>query len=286
MTACDDDDDSELELDSSNPNSRSKCTGVILIGHSAGGWLGRAAMGFGSTTQLGIDSNSSSNKISSSSSSSNDEDTDSSTGRTSRPSSSSSSSSSSSNLQGPPPVDLSKILGIVSLGAPHLPPPPGVMDMTRGALRLTDERFPGSYHGEEIFYLTTVGLAVTGTKQRRQSPFEPTTITGFAYNSYEAVCGDGTTVGDGVVPQCSAHLDGAVQLNLDGVFHSINVPDNWYGSQSVIEKWHTPMLTLLKRQVQQRQRSTKQTSTQMMIPSFGMLDALSDAVASWRNVRS
>jgi hypothetical protein len=62
---------------------------IILVGHSAGGWLGRAALGFGST---------------------NDEDDD-------------------------PAVDLEKVLGIVTLGAPNLPPPPEIMDMTRGALR-------------------------------------------------------------------------------------------------------------------------------------------------------
>jgi pimeloyl-ACP methyl ester carboxylesterase len=64
---------------------------IVLLGHSAGGWLARAAVGFGSTTT--------------------DEE------------------------GGTPLVDLSKISGIVTLGAPNLPPPPGVMDMTRGALR-------------------------------------------------------------------------------------------------------------------------------------------------------
>jgi pimeloyl-ACP methyl ester carboxylesterase len=61
---------------------------IVLLGHSAGGWLARAAVGFGTTDE---------------------EDT--------------------------PQIDLSKIAGIVTLGAPNLPPPPGVMDMTRGALR-------------------------------------------------------------------------------------------------------------------------------------------------------
>jgi hypothetical protein len=88
------------------------------------------------------------------------------------------------------------------------------MDMTRGALRITHERFPGTYHEPDLFYLTVMGLSVKGQKQERKSPLEPTTVTGFAFNSYEAVCGDGETIGDGVVPLCSGHLDGALQVRL------------------------------------------------------------------------
>lgn len=205
---------------------------VVLVGHSAGGWLGRAAIGFGSE----------------------DEDA--------------------------PPVDLAKVAGIVTLGAPNLSPPPGVMDMTRGALRITNERFPGAYHAPDVFYITAMGLSVKGEKQERQSPLEPTSVKGFAFNSYEAVCGVGTTIGDGVVPQCAGHVEGAIQvgplegassifigmalhciaslyspylvtfflhlkLDLDGVLHSINAPDSWYGSSGVIGRWHGPMLQQL-----------------------------------------
>jgi pimeloyl-ACP methyl ester carboxylesterase len=145
---------------------------VILVGHSAGGWLGRAAIGFGSE-DVDVDV---------------EEDA--------------------------PPVDLSKVAGIVTLGAPHLPPPPGVMDMTRGALRITNERFPGAYHAPNMFYVTAIGLAVTGKKQERTSPLEPTSVSGFAFNSYEAVCGDGTAIGDGVVPLCAGHLKDALQVSL------------------------------------------------------------------------
>jgi hypothetical protein len=109
-------------------------------------------------------------------------------------------------------IDLSKIKGIVTLGAPNQPPPPGVMDMTRGALRITNEKFPGAFHAPSTFYMTVVGNAVEGKKQERSSPFEPTSVKGFAFQSYEAVCGDGRTMGDGVVPICAAHVDGATQV--------------------------------------------------------------------------
>lgn len=171
---------------------------IILMGHSAGGWLARAAVGYGSEDE-GL------------------------------------------------AIDLDKIKGIVTLGAPNLPPPPSVMDMTRGALRITNEKFPGAYHAPDTFYVTVIGNAVQGKKQERSSPFERTTIDGFAFNSYEAVCGDGTTVGDGVVPLCAAHVDGATQLNLDGVFHSINRPDQWYGSENVLDDWHNFVLDEMKR---------------------------------------
>ena len=84
--------------------------------------------------------------------------------------------------------------------------------MTRGALRITNEQFPGSFHAPSMFYITALGLSVQGEQQERKSPLEPTSVTGFAFNSYEAVCGDGTTIGDGVVPQCAGHLDDAIQV--------------------------------------------------------------------------
>jgi hypothetical protein len=192
--------------DTSNVNKR-KPVKVVLIGHSAGGWLGRAAIGYGS---VGDDPNSFIRCI-----------------------------------------DLTKVCGIVTLGTPNLPPPPDVMDMTRGALKLTSIQFPGAYH-DELFYLTVIGDAVQGVKQERKTPFERTSIPGFAYNSYEAVCGDGEQIGDGVVPMISGHLDGAVQINLDGIFHSINEPDKWYGSDSVIDDWHQEML----HQIAQRSNAT------------------------------
>lgn len=64
-----------------------------------------------------------------------------------------------------------------------------------------------------------------------------------AYTSYEAVCGTGTVTGDGVVPLEWTQLDGSKQLQLQGVVHSINeagttIPtDKWYGSEGVIDRW-------------------------------------------------
>lgn len=64
-----------------------------------------------------------------------------------------------------------------------------------------------------------------------------------AYTSYEAVCGEGEVTGDGVVPLEWARLDGARHVPLEGVLHSINeagttIPtDRWYGADGVVDRW-------------------------------------------------
>ena len=72
-----------------------------------------------------------------------------------------------------------------------------------------------------------------------------------AFTSYEAVCGQGEVTGDGVVPLDWSILagnddgtgDGAIHLTLDNVLHSINeagttIPtDRWYGAEDVVDRW-------------------------------------------------
>lgn len=64
-----------------------------------------------------------------------------------------------------------------------------------------------------------------------------------AYTSYEAVCGTGAVKGDGVVPLDWTQLEGSKQVKLEGVLHSINeagtaIPtDRWYGSEKVVDRW-------------------------------------------------
>ena len=64
-----------------------------------------------------------------------------------------------------------------------------------------------------------------------------------AYTNYVALGGDGAATGDGVIPVACAHLEGATQLTLDDVLHSINeagtaLPtERWYGSEAVIDRW-------------------------------------------------
>lgn len=39
------------------------------------------------------------------------------------------------------------------------------------------------------------------------------------------------------MPLVYAHLEGAEQVTLDGVFHSVDKPDDWYGSEAVVDRW-------------------------------------------------
>eukprot|EP00252_Welwitschia_mirabilis_P015719 TRINITY_DN3481_c0_g1_i2.p1 TRINITY_DN3481_c0_g1~~TRINITY_DN3481_c0_g1_i2.p1 ORF type:complete len:322 (+),score=50.46 TRINITY_DN3481_c0_g1_i2:73-966(+) len=58
---------------------------------------------------------------------------------------------------------------------------------------------------------------------------------------YKQVCGRADVWGDGIVPEISAHLEGATNISLDGVYHSPVGSDDisrpWYGSSVVIDKW-------------------------------------------------
>jgi hypothetical protein len=54
------------------------------------------------------------------------------------------------------------------------------------------------------------------------------------------------------------------QLDLEGVLHSINAPENWYGSIGVIDRWHDPML----QQVVGSRSNKKPIMTTPTIPAF------------------
>jgi len=175
---------------------------VLLLGHSAGGWLARALC-----------------------------DTDEAWAR-------------------------EHVRGIVSLGAPHLGPPPAVPDQTRGTVGNLNKRAPGaclaqtaSAKAPGFFYVTVASDRVVGDDDA-----PPGSATKIAYNSYQMVCGDGAVPGDGVVPLNSAHLDGAnVQLTL-GCFHSINEAgttrptDDWYGAEPVVDSWLAAVAEQLRAQ--------------------------------------
>lgn len=200
-------------------------TAVILVAHSAGGWLARASLGICQAAAV-----------------ENEVAMDKTTG-----------SEVTVDLK---EIDVfGRIAGLVTLGSPHIPPPVEVMDMTRGALRWTETFYPGAYHVDNLFYLTVIGEAIRGVQQDRQSPRN---AGSFAYDSYRGVCGDGATTGDGVVPLCAGHLEGATQLTLPGVLHSINAPAAWYGSEPVIDQWHDPMLKELQKWRRQRFRERSQ----------------------------
>jgi len=235
---------------------------IFLVGHSAGGWLGRAALGYGDCSAHA----------------------DTTDGTADAP-------VAGAETDDAAQVPVAAVAGIVTLGTPHLPPPPEVMDMTRGALRLTNELFPGAYHGREMAYVTVAGNAVRGKRRGEKGSMfggkrEPPSKEEFAYNSYGPVCGQGDVDGDGLVPVISAHLEGEggvpaagggteIRLDLDGVFHSVDNPDTWYGSEKVIDMW----LDVVLEELEKRER--KGGNENELVDSInGALQSLSSRFSS------
>lgn len=189
---------------------------VMLIGHSAGGWLARAAMSDG-------------------------------TWRTEE--------------DGTVVKTSDRVRCLVTLGAIHKVPEDASTCVTRGCLKYTDESYPGAFLGKDgIKYITVGGAAVTGDNRKEQDlaseADELYAVRGegsaarVAFTSYLAVSGDGNRIGDGVVPLEWTKLEGATNIQLEGVVHSINeagttIPtDQWYGSEGVIDRWMPTVLEM------------------------------------------
>uniref|UniRef100_A0A7S4K5P4 GPI inositol-deacylase n=1 Tax=Odontella aurita TaxID=265563 RepID=A0A7S4K5P4_9STRA len=180
---------------------------VLLLGHSAGGWLARAAMGDGTWCPEG----------------------------------------------GIRTAD--RVRCLATVGAIHRTPEDASTCVTRGALGYTDSSYPGAYlSGEGIGYVSVGGDAIVGDNAKIAA-VETTdadelyaargegSASRVAFTSYESVCGQGGVTGDGVVPLDWTRLEGARQIRLEGVVHSINeagttIPtDRWYGSEGIIDQW-------------------------------------------------
>ncbi|KAK3007481.1 hypothetical protein RJ639_013580 [Escallonia herrerae] len=73
------------------------------------------------------------------------------------------------------------------------------------------------------------------------APVATTFRARFIGQGYKQVCGQADVYGDGVVPEISAHLEGALNISLDGVYHSPVGSDDdsrpWYGSPTILEQW-------------------------------------------------
>ncbi|PHT60036.1 hypothetical protein CQW23_02399 [Capsicum baccatum] len=158
---------------------------------------------------------------------------------------------------------------LLTLGSPHLPPPkglPGVIDQTRGLLNYVEKNCAKAVYSPELRYVCIAGRYIQGSRFFDSSSTsvmggveQPTsevaavtnpdaeTLTGstfrtrFVGQGYKQVCGQADVWGDGVVPVVSAHLKGALNVTLEGVYHSPVGSDDatrpWYGSSAVVEHW-------------------------------------------------
>lgn len=103
----------------------------------------------------------------------------------------------------------------ISLGSPHLPPPKEVVDQTRGILTFINDVTPGAYH-KELTYVTVGGRWLKGAPLQGPGPWQARIVGA----GYQQVCGRADVWGDGVVPVEAAHLEGALNITIDGAFHS------------------------------------------------------------------
>ncbi|KAF7138567.1 hypothetical protein RHSIM_Rhsim07G0047700 [Rhododendron simsii] len=168
---------------------------------------------------------------------------------------------------------LSNISLLLTLGTPHLPPPkgsPGVIDQTRGLLNYVEKNCSKAVYTPELRYVCIAGRYIQGARflddpnvnpssaayvdigepdskvavvnaASLSTPVSPTFRARFVGQGYKQVCGQADVWGDGVVPEVAAHLEGALNLSFDGVYHSPVGSDDesipWYGSPAIVEQW-------------------------------------------------
>ncbi|KAG6420240.1 hypothetical protein SASPL_116762 [Salvia splendens] len=142
----------------------------------------------------------------------------------------------------------------------------GVIDQTRGLLDYVDKHCAKAVYTPELRYVCIAGRYIQGvrllgstsdenpelmveTEQpvgemsvvKTSAPASATLQARFVGQGYKQVCGQADVWGDGVVPEVSAHLKGALNISLDGVYHSpVGSKDEtrpWYGSPAVVQQW-------------------------------------------------
>ncbi|GFQ02294.1 hypothetical protein PHJA_002373400 [Phtheirospermum japonicum] len=164
---------------------------------------------------------------------------------------------------------ISDVSLLLTLGTPHLAPPKdvsGVIDQTRGLLDYVEKNCAKAVYKPDLRYVCIAGRYIEGARLlgsgndndsavtvRIKQPVRemtavdtstPPSVTlraRFVGQGYKQVCGQADVWGDGVVPETSAQLEGALNVTLDGVYHSPVGSDDetrpWYGSPAVVQQW-------------------------------------------------
>ena len=160
------------------------------------------------------------------------------------------------------------VSAVVTLGSPQRPPPRPSRDFTGGAVtfvnRLTASRvgepdapafvcvagravagWPSATSGGEERLKQTLGARgydaadpAAAQQPLGRAPSTPEELywTQRASNGYAEVSGNGFGIGDAVVPVSSALLPRATNVVIDGAFHAPDGPV-WYGSDEVLDAW-------------------------------------------------
>lgn len=119
----------------------------------------------------------------------------------------------------------SHVAQLVCLGTPQRSLEP----WTVKNLGFVNETYPEAFYSD-VDYICVAGNAVTGAKNWRNL------AQWLAYSSYELTIGTGESSGDGITPIAAAHLQGATNLTIDGVYHSPR-SGTWYGTPAVLSQW-------------------------------------------------
>jgi pimeloyl-ACP methyl ester carboxylesterase len=127
---------------------------------------------------------------------------------------------------------LPDVATLITLGTPHT----SQERWTRFNLTFVNDRYPGAFH-PELKYVCVAGRATFG-QRLGQMPFGRwDSAAWLAYSSYQLTGGRGDTWGDGITPIEAAHLDGAINLTIDGASHSPRRQRFWYGSPAALRHW-------------------------------------------------
>ncbi|PNT65799.1 hypothetical protein BRADI_3g02817v3 [Brachypodium distachyon] len=121
---------------------------------------------------------------------------------------------------------------LLTLGTPHL--------YIKGA-RLTGNSITTADEIVAVDTTSEAAEAVMISADNISAPPGPTFRSRFVGQGYKQVCGRADVWGDGVVPEVSAHLEGALNISFDGVYHSPVGSDDeerpWYGSPAILQQW-------------------------------------------------
>ena len=90
---------------------------------------------------------------------------------------------------------------------------------------------PGSFYSKDVNYISVAGeLDLNG-------PIATRTSVRISKSSYRALNGNGTLIGDGLVPIDSALLIGSKQVVMKETAHGKAFGKEWYGSKNKVEEW-------------------------------------------------
>jgi hypothetical protein len=112
---------------------------------------------------------------------------------------------------------------LLTLGSPH-------KGLRATALRQrVHALYPGAWFADQLRYVAVAGCVDPQRLKRR--------ARWLVGPSYQSICGDSTSRGDGLVPVGSALLDGAEPCILEDVGHGGWFANRWYGSEDVLSLW-------------------------------------------------